>query len=140
MSGSSSLLRASPWLVGLHAVLLGCAKPEVAKETAAAYWERAQSDSALEHGRQIWRANCRRCHARGIEGAPRLGDEGAWRSRASLGLETLTANALAGVIGKAGQEMPPRGGNPALADSDVRAAVAFMLSALDSKTVAGATP
>jgi cytochrome c5 len=115
-------------------VLVGsssCSKSEPAPDSTP-IWERAQADPALESGRQVWRDNCRRCHAHGVEGAPRIGDAEAWSSRAPQGIDSLTASALKGVIGKAGGEMPPRGGNDELSDGEVRSAVAFMLAALES--------
>jgi cytochrome c5 len=107
-----------------------CSKAEPAPDPTP-FWERAQADPTLENGRQIWRQNCRRCHAHGVEGAPRIGDVEAWKSRAEKGVDELTANALTGVAGKAGGEMPARGGNEKLTDAQVRSAVLFMLAALE---------
>jgi cytochrome c5 len=98
---------------------------------ATPIWEQAQADTTLESGRKIWRLNCKRCHAFGVEGAPRIGDVAAWKPRAERGLDALAESALKGVVGKAGGEMPPRGGNEKLSDAEVRSAVTFMLAALE---------
>lgn len=124
---------AASWALVIGVLLgsSGCSKSDPPPDPTP-FWERAQADPALESGRQVWRENCRRCHAHGIEGAPPIGDAEAWSSRAPRGIDSLTANALKGVIGKAGGEMPARGGNDKLSDGEVKSAVAFMLAALES--------
>ncbi|OZA28403.1 MAG: hypothetical protein B7X91_05545 [Hydrogenophilales bacterium 17-64-11] len=87
------------------------AKP--ADEAAASA---AKSDPA--HGQQVYRQACAFCHDRGVAGAPKAGDAAAWGPRLAQGVDTLYASALQGK-----GAMPARGGNPALADTDVKAAV-----------------
>ena len=79
----------------------------------------AQPDRA--HGRQIYRQACAFCHDQGLTGAPKIGDAGAWSPRLAQGMDTLYASALNGK-----NAMPARGGNPSLADADVRAAVDYL--------------
>ena len=64
------------------------------------------------------------CHGTGIAGAPKFGDKAAWAPRIKSGIDTLHTNA---VKGKGG--MPPKGGNTALSDAEVMAAVDYMVSA-----------
>ncbi|NDP47539.1 MAG: cytochrome c5 family protein [Sulfuriferula multivorans] len=75
----------------------------------------------LAHGQQIYRQSCAVCHDKGIAGAPKPGDTPAWSARLAQGMDVLYSTAL---LGKGA--MPAKGGNPSLADSDVKAAVDFM--------------
>lgn len=72
-------------------------------------------------GEAVYKANCAACHAAGVAGAPKLGDKGAWAPRLARGMDALYA---AGLNGKGA--MPAKGGNPALADGDVKAAIDYM--------------
>jgi len=75
----------------------------------------------LAHGQQIYRQTCAFCHDEGVTGAPKIGDAGAWSPRLAQGMDTLYASALHGK-----NAMPAKGGNPSLADVDVRAAVDYL--------------
>src|SRR5580765_2077351 len=93
-------------------------KREPAKSAAAA-------PAASRNGQQIYQATCVACHDAGIAGAPKLGDKGQWAKHVAKGLDTLYASALNGVQGSAGA-MPAKGGNPALSNAEVKAAVDYM--------------
>ena len=67
------------------------------------------------------------CHAAGIAGAPRVGDVAGWADRVAQGADTLYAHAIQGFQGNAGM-MPPKGGNMALSDDEVKAAVDHMVA------------
>ncbi|MFT4629356.1 MAG: cytochrome c5 [Arenicella sp.] len=71
-------------------------------------------------------ASCAACHTAGIVGAPKLGDPAAWSIRIGQGVETLYDHAINGFQGNAGM-MPAKGGNVALSDDSVKAAVDYML-------------
>jgi cytochrome c5 len=133
-------MKKSVWLVGLIAVLLilpACGKKEEApKETAAAPQQQAQPaasdhampmDAAMAAGEKIYNESCQSCHAEGIAGAPKLGDKDAWADRIAQGMETLNSNSINGFTGKTGM-MPAKGGNAALSDDEVKAAVAYMVA------------
>jgi len=66
-------------------------------------------------------------HGTGVAGAPKFGDKTLWAPRIAQGNETLYMHALNGFTGKSGV-MPPRGGNTTLTDSDVKAAVDYMVA------------
>ncbi len=83
----------------------------------------------LQEGRGVWMQVCRNCHLMGVAGAPAIGDYTAWRPRAARGTAALYSSAIEGIRGEAGWKMPPRGGNDALSDQQVRLAVDFMLAA-----------
>jgi cytochrome c5 len=59
----------------------------------------------------------------GVAGAPKLGDKAAWDARIATGKEALYNSSLHGK-----NAMPPKGGNAALADADIKAAVDYMVA------------
>lgn len=83
--------------------------------------------AAGDKGKEVYDKSCAACHAAGVAGAPKFGDKAAWKDRLAQGNETLYTHAIKGFQGKAGF-MPPKGGNAALSDADVKAAVDFMVS------------
>ncbi|MGE0485162.1 MAG: cytochrome c5 family protein [Gammaproteobacteria bacterium] len=109
----------------------------VALETAAAAAAPAHGDAPAaapaeasgDIGQATYDKVCFACHAQGIAGAPKYGDMAAWETRLEKGNEALYHNAVAGFTGPAGM-MPPKGGNPALSDDEVKAAVDHMLAAV----------
>lgn len=72
-------------------------------------------------GKSIYDASCAACHGAGIAGAPKTGDKAAWAPRLKTGKEALYASVIKGK-----GAMPPKGGNAALADADVKAAVDYL--------------
>lgn len=86
-------------------------------------------DPALAAGRSIWMDTCQGCHDIGIAGAPKLGDGKAWAPRIAQGKAVLYEHAINGHFGPTGTMMPPRGGNDALSDEEVKAAVDYMVAA-----------
>lgn len=84
--------------------------------------------NAAASGEQTFKATCSVCHLTGVAGAPKFGDKAAWKDRIAKGKETLYEHALKGFQGNVGF-MPAKGGNAALSDADVKAAVDYMVSA-----------
>src|SRR5438105_15112448 len=68
---------------------------------------------------------CKTCHEPGIAGAPKVGDKAQWAAPIKKGYETLVQHAINGVQ-ESGKVMPPKGGNPDLADLEVQRAVVYM--------------
>ena len=87
----------------------------------------AANAAGADKGKATYDASCMACHAAGVAGAPKLGDKANWGPRIAQGNDTLYTHALKGFQGKAGM-MPPKGGNMALKDEDVKAAVDYMVS------------
>jgi cytochrome c5 len=56
-------------------------------------------------GEARFNRTCAKCHARGLNGAPRVGDKAAWAPLLQKGQDVVTARAWVGV-----GDMPPRGG------------------------------
>jgi len=95
-----------------------------AAEPAAAGPKVAQDN---DRGKKVFDTTCMVCHGTGVAGAPKFGDKSLWAPRIAQGKETLYLHALNGFTGKSGV-MPPRGGNTTLTDSDVKAAVDYMVA------------
>ncbi len=75
-------------------------------------------------GKKTYDTACMACHATGAANAPKLGDKAAWAPRLKTGAEALYASVLKGK-----GAMPPKGGNAALSDADVKAAVDYLVAA-----------
>jgi cytochrome c5 len=99
----------------------GAAVVPVAAIPAAAPAVTAKAD-----GRKVHDTACMACHATGVAGAPKTGDKAAWTPRIAQGANVLHDHAIKGYQGKAGV-MPAKGGNAALSDDEVRAAVDYMV-------------
>jgi cytochrome c oxidase subunit 2 len=97
--------------------------PGVPEATAAAAAAEPASAGAVD-GKGIYEQVCQMCHAAGIAGAPKTGDKAAWTTRMAQGQQTLYDHAINGI-----RMMPPKGGNPALPDAQVKAAVDYMIGA-----------
>ena len=74
-------------------------------------------------GKQVYDSVCTACHSTGVANAPKFGDKAAWAPRIATGMDTLLNVALHGR-----GAMPPKGGNPALSEAQLRAAVEYMVS------------
>ncbi len=104
------------------------AAPEVAPAAIATTPEvvaavAAPAADTSEEGKAVYDKACFACHATGVAGSPILGDKGAWAARIAQGADALYATALNGK-----GAMPPKGGNMALEDAKVKAAVDYMMS------------
>jgi len=102
--------------------------PEGALQVGAVA-EQPAAAAAEMSGADVYGSACAACHAAGVAGAPKFGDKGAWTDRIAQGLEVLVEHAINGYQGKAGY-MPPKGGNAALTDEQVAAAVDHMLESV----------
>lgn len=78
-------------------------------------------------GKTIYQNLCTSCHTAGVAGAPKLGDKSMWGPRIAEGLDTLIKHATEGYHGPDGNFMPPKGGNPALTDEQIKAAVTWIV-------------
>ena len=87
----------------------------------------AAAGGASADGKATFQQACFACHGTGAAGAPKVGDKGAWSARIAQGKATLYEHALKGFQGKSGF-MPAKGGNAALSDDAVKAAVDHMVS------------
>ena len=81
----------------------------------------APAKGGAADGKQTYDTVCMACHSTGAAGAPKLGDKAAWGPRIAQGKPALYDHALHGK-----GAMPPKGGNAALSDDAVKAAVDYM--------------
>jgi cytochrome c5 len=72
-------------------------------------------------GKAVYDKTCVACHAQSVAGSPKLGDKAAWAPRLQQGMDALMQSVVKGK-----GAMPPKAGNPALSDAEIRAAVEFM--------------
>ena len=97
----------------------------MATETAAAAASGSEvtvAAAGTASGESVYQGLCHACHAAGLADAPKPDDTAAWKERLAKGVDAMLATAIQGMGG-----MPPRGGNPALTDEELRAAIEFML-------------
>ncbi len=118
---STRIATAAGW-----AALLLAAGPVAGQDTSP-YPEFADQ----QHGRKVWMGTCRDCHANPMSDAPQVKNAAAWEKRIAKGRDALYVSATRGLV-TAKTEMPPRGGNPNLSDADVRAAVDYMVTLVNT--------
>ena len=87
------------------------------------------SETGGDPGQRTYDSLCVNCHGISALAAmiPQKGDVNAWAPRIAKGKDVLYNHALNGFTGELGM-MPARGGNPALTDDEVKAAVDYMVS------------
>lgn len=83
----------------------------------------AEAQDNERNGKQVVDRVCAKCHASGVDGAPKIGDKEAWSKRASRGLSSLTKSAINGI-----RKMPPHGGNSDVSDLELRRAITYMVN------------
>lgn len=79
--------------------------------------------AAERTGKQIVQAQCHKCHEKGVNGAPKIGDRDAWIPRLKDGLDPLVRSAINGH-----GAMPARGGLANLTDAELRNAITYMFN------------
>ena len=89
---------------------------------AAAAKGPAPSAEVLAQGEKVYNTACVACHGAGVLNAPKIGDKALWEPRIAKGMQTLYTNSINGI-----NMMPARGGNAALKDDEMKAAVDYMV-------------
>jgi cytochrome c5 len=74
-------------------------------------------------GKAVYDKVCFACHAQSVAGSPKLGDKAAWAPRLKQGTDAMVQSVIKGK-----GAMPPKAGNPALSEAEIRAVVEFMAS------------
>ena len=74
-------------------------------------------------GKAVYDKVCFACHQVSVANSPKLGDKDAWAPRLKQGPDALVQSVIKGK-----GAMPPKAGNPALSEQEIRAAVDFMVS------------
>ena len=96
---------------------------ETRQEPATAAKAAESAPPPARDGQQVYQTACVACHQAGVAGAPKFGDKAAWAPRVALGMESLYTSSLKGK-----GAMPPKGGQTAFSDAEIRAAVDYMVA------------
>jgi cytochrome c5 len=81
----------------------------------------ANAPKVMLTGQQVYDSTCTACHAAGVAGAPKLGDQAAWAPLIAKGYDDMVHKAITGV-----GAMPPKGGNASLSDFEIERAVVYI--------------
>lgn len=81
----------------------------------------ANAPKVEKSGQEVFDAVCSSCHTSGALGAPKFDNKGDWAGRLGQGYDTLVKHAIEGI-----RQMPARGGDGDLSDTEVARAVAYM--------------
>lgn len=95
-----------------------------AEKTAAT----GSGEKSGDVGKQVFNGLCVSCHGAGLPGVPQFGNKKEWAPRIAKGKPTLYKHALHGFSSGGPLAMPPKGGNPALSDAQIKAAVDYMVA------------
>jgi cytochrome c5 len=95
----------------------------------------ANAPKVEKSGQEVFDAVCTTCHMAGALGAPKFQNKGDWGPRIKQGYDTLIKHALEGI-----RQMPPRGGDGDLSDTEVARAVAYMANAAGANFKAPEAP
>jgi cytochrome c5 len=105
-------MKAFPILIAMFSLLAAA---------AACAADQKLGQTVTTQGLDTYRFACARCHDRGINGAPKIGDRAAWNSRAPEWASVLESHAISGWI-----DMPAKGGYRRLSAADVGEAVGYL--------------
>jgi cytochrome c5 len=89
----------------------------------AAFAASAAPKADLVLGEKTYNTTCVACHGSGVLNAPKAGDKAAWAPRIKQGKDALYKHGLEGF-----KMMPAKGGNTALKDAEVQAAIDYMVA------------
>jgi cytochrome c5 len=94
-----------------------------AQQQSQATAAQAQPAATAMTGAEVYDSGCNACHTAGVLNAPKLGDNEAWQTRYEKGMDELVSNAVNGI-----NQMPAKGGNAALSDTNIHDAVVYILT------------
>jgi len=110
-------------LMTLTLLFAACSqKEENRRATNSNHSEQTAPATGSKKGKEIYERVCFSCHGTGVAGAPKLGDQAAWKDRIAKGTDALVQSAMNGK-----GNMPPKGGERSLSEDDIRAAVGYMI-------------
>lgn len=116
-----------------EAPAVGAASDAAASDASGAASDTAAAPVAAAggaDGQKVFEGLCMACHAAdsAIPFSPKVTHKDDWTARIKQGKETLFKHAIEGYTGPDGGVMPPKGGNTALTDDEVKAAVTYMVN------------
>lgn len=84
----------------------------------------------LKAGQDLYNQLCVNCHASGMDGAPRLGNQDDWKERLRMGEDTLYEAVIEGP-----NHMYSKGNSPIESEGQIRSMIAYMMySVTDDET------
>ena len=83
---------------------------------------------AARTGKEVYEGVCKACHATGISGAPKFGDKKWLAMEKKEGIKELTADAMKGK-----KAMPPKGGCADCSETEIEAAIQYMIDSAKGK-------
>ncbi len=83
----------------------------------------ATAANESETGQSVYERHCIICHRDGVAGAPKFKDEATWKPH----LEGREMNDLIATVIKGKNAMPPKGTCQECSDSDIKAAIQYMI-------------
>ena len=92
-------------------------------ETVAIVADSATVSTNSRSGEEVVASSCTGCHGVGVLGAPKVGDKSDWAPRAERGISELLKTAISGK-----GAMPPKGTCTTCSDSELQAAIEFMIN------------
>jgi cytochrome c5 len=106
-------------------ILFGCGKQDAVEPAPVESVTEGitSSPSAYQIGQQAYEEFCARCHAEGLDAAPKVGDRAAWNNRSAQWEAVLFEHARNGF-----GEMPAKGGEAMLDEATVSKAAEYMMS------------
>lgn len=120
--GARKAVLAEQRIAPVGTVRAGEAGAEALAEAQAAAAAAAPAEDVVVDGPTVYSGLCAACHESGVSDAPIRGSDLMAQRLAEKGMDMLVQNAINGL-----NVMPPRGGNPALTDEQIRAAVEHMV-------------
>ena len=111
----------------VYAGATGAAQQAAAVAAAASAAASQVAYGGTTDGSVVFNNLCTGCHTSGAGGAPKLDAAGIGARAAAQGVDELVKKAISGFTGSVGV-MPPKGGNPALTDDQVKATVEWMVA------------
>jgi cytochrome c5 len=95
---------------------------KIAIKSAAGTTTEAAATTAPATPESIYNSACSACHGSGVLGAPKFGTAADWTPRVAQGMDILVKHAIDGF-----NAMPPKGGQAALSDDEIKAVVQYMV-------------
>jgi len=96
--------------------------PKILRETQSSQPSQKQEEKEQVPGISVYKKYCHTCHANGIAGAPKVGNQAQWSERYEQGWPLIMQRALKGYKG-----MPAKGHCVKCSEQDIKDAIIYMM-------------